>query len=690
MHTNKTYSPFLFLLICISMNFAFSGTAAAQTISQSKAAARYEIDAKRIGVGPNDKDALPRSREFIRLDSTYYVGWMYEGIYKYERSADYLGFKYALPSLEKALNLLEKDYGDKIKNVYSSFTYYNEYNNRMADLYELAYTLSNCYNSIEMPDSAMALYDRMDRYKLQRDYFGIDEERAWTYHRNRFFTSEKYPFLKNSVEENEQMAFQCCYKQLARIEKNKDVNDYWYGARQSYDDKLSTYHYLSMLHCYNQNYDSSSYYYTLLVDGGRVSWGNYAGMQHEIGNIDTAIAFYEKPHNAREHSLSESDYFLPTLYIYGGKTKQAISRVQEKIQSSGSTPGFGWYNIALGRSYLYDGQLDSAELFLDKAANFKELHINTTLTQSQYEFTINLLKVQLLDKKMQQIKFLNKGWWYSISNLVDLVTLKVKKLMMEYVVVNELVNNPERKRIVYDLFCAESTVSFDETTYLLKDFSTPYFREKYEAYQLRDKRIKAQKYFKLLLAKLELENGDDKKASAIADDILQNEFTRTSPEGDLRGVDTAYEKLFVARLYELMSHTYEDNGNKTAFAEYSNKYYEEFPQLVPFSGIRMKMKLSTSGISDAVTKQVIDNLKGCNIDWTTESSANIPEVTLVFDKKGKLYEAVINVKGGSGTPVVTDQQMIFKDAKGTGKELALRIFGKGGEKEYEEVVVTNK
>lgn len=31
-------------------------------------AVRYEIDAKRLNINYNDKDALPRSREFIRLD----------------------------------------------------------------------------------------------------------------------------------------------------------------------------------------------------------------------------------------------------------------------------------------------------------------------------------------------------------------------------------------------------------------------------------------------------------------------------------------------------------------------------------------------------------------------------------------------------------------------------------------------
>ena len=48
-----------------------------------KCTVRYEIDAKRMGVDPSSEDALPRSREFKRIDSTYYVGWIFEGVYKY-------------------------------------------------------------------------------------------------------------------------------------------------------------------------------------------------------------------------------------------------------------------------------------------------------------------------------------------------------------------------------------------------------------------------------------------------------------------------------------------------------------------------------------------------------------------------------------------------------------------------------
>src|SRR6476620_4798341 len=88
--------------------------------AQGNPTARYEIDAKRTGVNPTDKDALPRSREFIRLDSTYYVGYMYEGMYKSDRSSYYLGFKNSIPSLKKAFVLLQKDYGNNLKRIFDS------------------------------------------------------------------------------------------------------------------------------------------------------------------------------------------------------------------------------------------------------------------------------------------------------------------------------------------------------------------------------------------------------------------------------------------------------------------------------------------------------------------------------------------------------------------------------------------
>ena len=660
-------------LLCFLMTLSMPSNAQYSLTPQNKLQARYEIDAKRIGVTPTDKDALPRSREFIRLDSTYYVGWMYEGIYKYDRSADYLGYKNAIPSLEKALNLLDRDYSTTLKNMYSTILYFSQNVQRYQDLYMIFTALEDCYDNIEMPDSSMALIDKMDKYHFQKDYFHLYYRRAWICHRNRFYTSAKYKFLKNSVQENEKLAFSWCYRGFSYIEKYRDINDAWFGPNQAEQDKIPLYHNLALLHCYNKNYDSSEYYYDKLKADGGISWNNYGGLQSEIGNFANAEEDYGKDlDRADEHMLREPYYYIPELYVYAGRTRDAIAMTQEIINESGSTPGFGWYNIALGRSYLYDGQLDSAELVLDKAANFKELHIGTTLTQQQYDFTINLLRVQLIDKKIAAIEFLNKGWWYSPTDLYNIASLKINKMLAEYIVVNELAFNPERNRLVYDLFCSESTTTFDEAWYLLKDFSPAYFEKKYEHYQQTDKRENIQRYFKLFAAKFKWENGEKTEATKDYAWIVNHVM-----------LDTATEKLFLARLYEGLARAYTDNGDQPKAEFYKNEFFQEYPQLVPYSGIRLSMNLSVSGNNDPVTREVIGEMKQCNINWVKEENYNTPQASVTFIKKGGAYEAVFNVKTGSGKPVVSNGSMVFKSPEGVGNELALRLFGKGGVMVYE-------
>ncbi len=669
-----------FISICFGLNIN-------PLSAQKNFAKRYEIDAKRIGVYPTDKDALPRSREFLRLDSTYYVGWMYEGIYKYERSSDYLGYKNAIYPLRKAFNLITKDFGSSFKKLFSSPQLYMDNQARFGDLYEIETSLQLCYNNLEMPDSTMALLDKLDSYHFQKDFFNTCTERAWLFHRNRFFTSDKFDFLKNSIDENEKVATRWCYNGFERIQKNQTVNDYWFGPNQSVVDRMVLYHNLAILHAYKQNYDSAEYYYKKLEEGHSISWGNYAELQMEIGNFDKGLEYFTKRQMYREHGLDEKYYYVPILHIFCGNPKTAIEMVNNKILQSGSTPGFGWYTIALARSYMYDGQLDSCEFYLNKAANFKELHIGTTLTQSQYEFTINLLKVQLADKKATQIKFLNKGWWYSFTDLYNFISMKIEKYMNIYVTVNQMANNPERKRIVYDLFCNESTVTFDETMFLLKDFSNSFFQNKYEDYQLKDKRKKIQRYFKLFCAKLKYENGDRKEAAAAAETLLNESFTvnPASSESVMSEnlVDTATEKLYLARLYEVLAKSSEKEDDQTKFNLYRNNYFDEYPQLLPFSEIAMQMNLSVSGETDETTTKIIKDLKDCNISWTGEK-VNTPQASINFTKKGKLYQAIINVTSASGKIIVSNRQLVFKNELGTGKEIALRLFGKGGVVEFEE------
>lgn len=642
--------------------------------AQGNPTARYEIEAKRIGVDMLGKDALPRSREFIRLDSTYYVGYMYEGMYKSDRSSDYIGFRNAIPPLRKAFLLLQKDYNRGLKNIFTSPEAYMASMNKYRDFLIISDALRQSYDNVEMPDSVMWVLNQVTSYKFPKDHIGANTIKAWTYHRNRFYTTDKFQFLKNSVEENEKEAFAYCYKALNDIKVNKTTNDLWFGPSQAEMDRLNVYHYLALLHNYNKNYDSSEYYYKIMAQNSAVSWNNFGGLKHEIGEFAVSREYYERDkYKYAQKTLREPFYFIPILNIYAGKTKQAMALCKEAIDFAGSTPGFGWYNIALARSYMYDGQLDSATTALQKAVDFKELHIGTTLTQSQYDFTINLLRLQLIDRKMSLIKFQNSGWWYAPADWYHLIVLKFQKIMQEYVLINQMMTNPERDRTVYELFCGESTTTYDEAFYLLQDFSPSFFIKKFNNYQSSDKRKSIHRYFQLFQHQMEWENGDEDAAYKGYTDMVQ-----------AIKLDTTNEKLFLGRLYEGLSKASKEieTGNNNF---YNNALFEQYPQLVPFSGIALKVKLITLGIEDKNTAAVLSELKDCDIDWVNDQDGNTAIATISFEKRGEKYEAVINVLSGSGTAVVTNEKMIFKETEGAGKEIALRLFGKGGSLVYEKV-----
>jgi hypothetical protein len=644
-------------------------------VAQGNPSARYEVDAKRAGVSPVDKDALPRSREFIRLDSTYYVGYMYEGLYKADKSSDVIGFRNAIPALRKSFNLFERDYGRNMKGMFAAPENYMQNINRYIDYLQIANSLRECYDNLEMADSVMWLLDRIDRHQFPKEHFPTTTLKAWTYHRNRFFTKSRFDFLKNSVAENEKVAFQYCYNALGKINRNEPKNDMWFGPGQAEPDRQGVYHYLALLHTYNKNYDSSEYYYQKMMNGGSMSWNNYGNFQHELANLATANENFSRDRfRSFQKTLREPYYYLPILDVYAGRTKEAMSTAKEAIDQAGSTPGFGWYNIALGRSYLYDGQLDSAEFTLNKAANFREIHIGTTLTQSQYDFTVNLLRLQLTDRKISLQKFTNKSWWYSPSSLYRIASLKIEKILLEYVLINQLSANPERDRIVYDLFCSESTTTFDEALYLIRDFSPAYFIKKYEGYQETDPRKNVKRYFKLFAHEMEWADGSEKKAFEGYEQLIKQTL-----------LDTANEKLYLGRLYEGLCKGYKRNDNNFAF--YSNALYEQYPQLLPFSNLRPKIRLMTTGDGDEATTAVLKELKKCNLQWVDDADENTITANIRFEKRADRYEAIINARSGKNTYVVVDEKMIFKNSEGVGKELAQRIFGKGGSVVFDTPVV---
>ena len=636
--------------------------------AQKNVSARYEIDNKRNEIDISDDDALSAGKEFEKLDSAYYVGYLYEGFYKYNHSADYLGYQNAIPALNKARLLFEKDNNAMLNNLFSSLDYFTENYNRFQDYFRICNVLKECYDNIEMPDSVIALLNHLQEYHFKKDFFGIYYHRAWTYHRNRIYTAAKFSFLKNSIKENEAMAFRSCYNGLAFIKKNETQNNEWFGENQAISDELQIYHYLAFLHCYNNNYDSSFYYYQILAQYGVISWNNYAGFQSEVGNFKNAQLFFNKDMSinyAGENILKEPYYYLPELYVYAGRPQDAVDICNQIIHQNGSRPGFGWYNITLARSYLYNAQLDSAGIALDKAAAFKELHIGTTLTEGQYEFTINLLKVNLYDRQIEELKFLNKNWWFAPSVLYKLYKLRLQRALTEYNTCLSLAFNPDRFRMVYDLFCAEATTTFDEAWYLMKDFSPKYFAEKYHNYQTTDKRENIQRYFKLFEAKFNYENGSYAKAQNELENILTN-----------TKLDADNEKLFLGRLYEASSRVYSQSENRYSQQFYNNLLLENYPQLIPFSGIKISLRLETGGVDDETTKKIVDDLHNINIDWT--NNADTPLASIFFEKKGDRYQATINVQSENKMSVVNNGKLVFSNTKNVAQEIALRIFKKGG------------
>ena len=628
----------LIYIICL-----FLSTVNCQPSTAQDAAKRYEIDAKRLGVQPYDKDALPRSREFIRLDSTYYVGHYYEGIYKYERAADYLGYKNCIPALKKALLLFEKDFKKDFANT-------DTYDAKQVDIRNICTTLYDSYSNIEQPDSAMWILEKVQSWNLPYDFMEYHIKAAWTIHRNRYYL-HKYSFLKNSVEENEQLALNHLYQALAL--GNTTANFY-----------------LAIIYNYLQNVDSTKYYYDYLLQNGGISYNNYAHFKNTLGQFSEAIDNFEKERFAFDKRLIESYYFLPTLYINSGKSIEGIHIDNEIIKQNGSTPGFGWYNIALARSYLYNGQLDSCEKAIEKAAQFKELHLATTLGQAQYDFAVNVVKLMLVNQKIERIKFFNSGWWYSVTDLLKMSELFGDKFLLRFAIVNEFANNPERQNVIYTLFSSENVIGFDEIWNMIKDISPEYFTNFYKQKMETEKRENIQRYMQFFYGSFLFKTGENTAGKNVFENLLYN-----------TQLDTAHEKLFLGRIAETLARQYDNDGDKEKYNAMVSYYFSEYPQLIPYSGIKIKIKLNMAGVSDDITKKIVNEMEDCNVNWVDDGYVAIANIS--FEKKKEKYAINYSVQNSTGKTIVTDQRILFKNPKGLGKELALRLFGVNGPLEYE-------
>ncbi|MEJ7679400.1 MAG: hypothetical protein WKG06_16375 [Segetibacter sp.] len=143
-------------------------------------------------------------------------------------------------------------------------------------------------------------------------------------------------------------------------------------------------------------------------------------------------------------------------------------------------------------------------------------------------------------------------------------------------------------------------------------------------------------------------------------------------------------------MYEGLSKGNDKEGNEKDYNYYINALYNEYPQLVPFSGLTAKMKLIFKGVSDDNTQAVAKEIKQCDIQWVTDADGDIPVADIAFIKKGGKYEATVNVEvKGWNKFVVSNEKMVFKNPEGVGKELALRLFGKSGARVFEKIDAGN-
>jgi len=651
----------LFLCVC----FVFTSVQVyAQSLAQRNAQKRYSIDAKRTGTDPTGKDALPRSREFIRTDSTYYVGWMYEGLYKAEYAADYLGYKNAIVPLKKALDLLERDYARELSLRTADLMKYYPVFHFHTDYAQIAYQLMDCYSNIDRPDLVYRLLRHAQHWNFQREYgFQVYNYLAWTVHRNRFYTSSKYSFLKNNIGDNERLAQLYLDSAMLKIQRDKKLNVIFQPEYEE-SDKQSVYHYRAMLYSYALRIDSASKYYNKMRNYPYFSHNNFATFLSICGDFRQAEQEYKlaSMQDGGDKRLQEWAYYSSILDIYKAQPGKAVQSMRDMIKAVGSTPGFGWYNIALARACTYSGDIDESRRYLTKAEGFKELHIGTTLGQSHYDFSINLVKMMNGINKIQQQKFENRNWWYNPSVLSTMATQVSEKYLMQYMIVNQFATNPERDMVVYKLFSTESTVSWDEIWYLIRDFTTKFFIERFEAeVRSNDQRRLIKKYFNLFIARLQMKKGNYKEARDMLEKITED-----------IDIDEEYEKLFVARVYEALAGCAEETGDDGLYDNSVYRFYTNFPQLLPYSDIKPNMRLTIRGNPD---KAVISRLRDCNINWISGPGRTAPEAILSFGKEGKKNTVTYTVIDRSGREIVKSTTYSYIKADDAGINLAYRLFG---------------
>ncbi|HHP7240803.1 MAG TPA: hypothetical protein ACFCUD_03980 [Cyclobacteriaceae bacterium] len=610
-----------------------------------------------------DREAYELSQKFLQIDSTYYTGHYFEGLYRYFRASDKLGYQQAIKPIKKSIYYLEKDFYRQLRRSTNLSVYINtyQYQRKYAVLIDL---LEKCYQYTAQPEKAIETVRKL----IKKDFvfnFGVQPYAtlSWIYHRNRTYSPEKYPFLKSTIMDNVLTASKYADSILITNRKNKRYVSQWFS---NYADgpEGSYYHFKDIIYSYLLKVDSAEYCASQLERLNRLSKNNYGNLQFIQANYKKAERYYDMARNEdgyRYKSTKEFDYMQSVIKIFSNELEEARNIVANSIDLLGPTPGFGWNNIAMARANYYSGDLEATREYASKASEFKEVHINSTWGKLQYDRNTLLFEYLYHKQKINEIKFLNTGYWYDLSDLKDLVYHYFKKENAHLILTSDLSANPERFLVLYNIFSSENTLFFDEIWEVIKNFNADYFIDLFTEKRAKDRRPGIIKYYDYYIAKFHLEDGNYDLAVSSFQNILED--PTLEPE---------YEKLLLGRVYEGLAIAFERLDMSEESNNFKLKFYETYPQIVPFSSLNMDFNLviENKSLSDGQEK-IVDKIKNSAVNWSSSLNNDWPTLYLQFvngtDEINYTVEANAQKK--------FEGKLVFEENDSRFKQLLYKAFG---------------
>jgi hypothetical protein len=121
-----------------------------------------------------------------------------------------------------------------------------------------------------------------------------------------------------------------------------------------------------------------------------------------------------------------------------------------------------------------------------------------------------------------------------------------------------------------------------------------------------------------------------------------------------------------------------DQGNSDLQMQtFAYKMYGVYPQLVPYSNVKVKMQLNVSGNSSPETTAIVKSLQHSNITWVEDADANTLQASITFGNATDSKWASIEVKNADGKIMVPQITITYETALDAKMVLPLSLFGIG-------------